>query len=127
MLKNYLKIAFRNIIRHKAFAAINITGLAIGIACSIFILLWVQNELSYDRFNEHANETYRILAKAGEFQAAINPAPMMAELQVKIPAIKKTVRITQPYTTVFETGVRKFEEKRVFYADSTFLQVFPIN
>ncbi len=124
MIKNYLKIAFRNMIRHKAFAVINIAGLAIGMACSIFILLWVQNELSYDRFNKNANETYRILAKAGEFEAAINPAPMVADLQVKIPAIKNTVRLTQPSTTVFEAGVRKFEEKKVFYADSTFLQVF---
>jgi len=62
MIKNYLKIALRNIIRHKAFAAINIAGLAIGMACSIFILLWVQNELSYDRFNKNANEICRIVA-----------------------------------------------------------------
>ena len=78
MIKNYLKIAFRNIIRHKAFAAINIAGLAIGMACSIFILLWVQNERSYDRFNKNANEIYRIVAQAGDFKAAINPAPMVA-------------------------------------------------
>src|SRR6266496_4661969 len=124
MIKNYLKIAFRNIIRHKAFAAINIAGLAIGMACSIFILLWVQNELSYDRFNKNAIETYRIVAQAGDFKAAINPATMVADLQAKIPVIKNTVRLTQPTTNVFEIGNRKFEEKRVFYADSTFLQVF---
>jgi len=93
-------------------------------ACSIFILLWVQNELSYDRFNKNANEIYRVLGRAGDFQAAINPAPMLADLQAKIPAIKNTVRLTQPSTNVFEVGTRKFEEKRVFYADSTFLQVF---
>ena len=124
MIKNYLKIAFRNIIRHKAFATINIAGLAIGMACSIFILLWVQNERSYDRFNKNANEIYRIVAQAGDFKAAINPAPMVADLQAKMPVIKNTVRLTQPSTNVFETGNRKFEEKRVFYADSTFLQVF---
>ena len=124
MIKNYFKIAFRNIVRHKAFAAINIAGLAIGMACSIFILLWVQNERSYDRFNENANETYRIVAQAGDFKAAINPAPMVADLQAKIPAIKNAVRLTQPATNVFEIGSRKFEEKKVFYADSTFLQVF---
>jgi predicted permease len=124
MIKNYLKIAFRNIIRHKAFAAINIAGLAIGMACSIFILLWVQNELSYDRFNKNANEIYRIAARAGDFKVAINPAPMVADLQAKIPAIKNTVRLAQSPSNVFEVGDRKFEEKRVFYADSTFLQVF---
>ncbi|HWH61893.1 MAG TPA: ABC transporter permease, partial [Ginsengibacter sp.] len=119
MIKNYLKIAFRNIIRHKAFAAINIAGLAIGMACSIFILLWVQNELSYDRFNKNANEIYRIAARAGDFKVAINPAPMVADLQAKMPVIKNTVRLTQQSTNVFEVGDRKFEEKRVFYADST--------
>ena len=124
MIKNYLKIAFRNIIRHKAFATINIAGLAIGMACSIFILLWVQNELSYDRFNKNANETYRIAARAGDFKAAINPAPMVADLQAKMPVIKNTVRLSQQSTNALEVGDRKFEEKRVFYADSTFLQVF---
>jgi len=123
MIKNYLKIAFRNIIRHKAFAAINIAGLAIGMACSIFILLWVQNELSYDRFNKNANEIYRIAARAGDFKVAINPAPMVADLQAKMPVIKNTVRLATS-SNVFEVGERKFEEKRVFYADSTFLQVF---
>ena len=123
MIKNYLKIAFRNIIRHKAFAAINIAGLAIGMACSIFILLWVQNELSYDRFNKNANEIYRIAARAGDFKVAINPAPMVSDLQAKMPVIKNTVRLATS-SNVFEVGDRKFEEKRVFYADSTFLQVF---
>jgi hypothetical protein len=98
MIKNYLKIAFRNIIRHKAFAGINIAGLAIGMACSILILLWVQNELSYDRFNKNANEIYRIAARAGDFKVAINPAPMVADLQAKMPAIKNTVRLTQSAT-----------------------------
>ena len=123
MIKNYLKIAFRNIIRHKAFAAINIAGLAIGMACSIFILLWVQNELSYDRFNKNANQIYRIAARAGDFKVAINPAPMVSDLQAKMPVIKNTVRLATS-SNVFEVGDRKFEEKRVFYADSTFLQVF---
>ena len=124
MIRNYLKIAFRNIIRHKAFTAINIAGLAIGMTCSIFILLWVQNELSYERFHKNADETYRITAKAGDFDAAVNCAGMPAELKVKIPAVKNYVRLSHPSTNVFEVGTQKFEEKNVFYADSTFLQVF---
>ena len=124
MIKNYFKIAFRNIVRHKAFAAINIAGLAIGMACSIMILLWVQNELSYDRFHKNANELYRIVANAGDFKVAINPAPMVEDLQAKMPVIKNTVRLTGASKNVFEVGTRKFEEKNVFYADSTFLQVF---
>ena len=89
MIKNYFKIAFRNIIRHKAFAAINIAGLAIGMACSIFILLWVQNELSYDRFHKNANEIYRITANAGDFNAAVNCAGMPAGTENKDTCSKK--------------------------------------
>jgi len=124
MFKNYLKIAFRNIVRHKAFAAINIVGLAIGMACSIFILLWVQNELSYDRFHKNANEIYRITANAGDFKGAVNCAGMPAELKARMPVVKSYVRLSHQSTNVFEVGNRKFEEKNVFYADSTFLQVF---
>jgi putative ABC transport system permease protein len=124
MIKNYLKIAFRNIIRHKAFTAINISGLAIGMACSIFILLWVQNELGYDRFHKNATEIYRITADAGDFKAAVNCAGMPAELKAKMPVVKNYVRLSHLSKNVFEVGTQKFEEKKVFYADSTFLQIF---
>ncbi len=124
MLKNYLRIAFRNIIRHKAYSLINILGLATGMACSIFILLWVQNEQSYDRFNKNVEQIYRIVCNAGDFKAAVNPAAMPAELRAKIPTITNTVRTSQQNTTVFELGERKFEEQHAFYVDSTFLQIF---
>jgi putative ABC transport system permease protein len=124
MLKNYLKIAFRNIIRHKAYSIINIAGLAIGMASSILILLWVQNELSYDRFHKNADQIYRITVNASGFNAAVNPAGMPAGLQAEIPQIKNTVRLSHISTNLFDVGNLKFEEKRVFYADSTFLDVF---
>ncbi|MDO6435408.1 ABC transporter permease [Flavitalea sp. BT771] len=124
MLKNYFKIALRSILRHKAYSFINISGLAIGMASSILILLWVQNELSYDRWHKDAEQTYRLTCNAGDFRAAVNPAGMLGGLQSEMPVIKNTVRISHPETALFEAGVRKFEEKRVFYADSTFLQVF---
>ena len=124
MIKNYFKIAFRNIVRQKAFSIINIAGLAIGMACSILILLWVTNELSYDRFHKNANEIFRITGSAGDFNAAVNCAGMPPELKAKMPAVKNYVRLSHPSTNIFETGARKFEEKKVFYADSTFLQVF---
>ena len=125
MFKNYLKIAFRNIVRHKAYSFINIAGLAIGMASSILILLWVQHELSYDRWHEHAGQIYRVTVTASEdFKAAVNPAGMPAGLQAEMPEIKNTVRLSHMEGHMFEVGDRKFEEKRVFYADSTFLQVF---
>jgi len=60
MLKNYFKVTFRNLIRHKGYSFINIAGLAVGIACSILIIPYIQYELSYDRFHEKADRIYRI-------------------------------------------------------------------
>ena len=93
-------------------------------ACSILIFLWVQNELSYDRFHVNAGQVYRITCNAGDFKAAVNPAGMPAGLKAQMPVIKNYVRLSTPSTNLFEVGDRKFEEKRVFYADSTFLEVF---
>ena len=124
MFKNYLKIAWRNLQRHKAYSLLNISGLAIGMACSIFILLWVQNELSYDRFNTNAKEIYRLTCNAADFKAAVSPAGMAAGLQSEMPQIKSTVRISKPSTELLETGIKKFEEKNIFYADADFLQMF---
>lgn len=124
MFKNYFKIALRNILRHKAYSILNISGLAIGLASSILILLWVQNELNYDRFNTNADQLYRLTASAGDFKAAVSPAGMAEGLQAEMPQIKGTVRLSKPVTKLLEVGTRKFEERRGFYADSNFLQVF---
>ena len=125
MLKNYLKIAIRNLSRHPAYSFLNISGLAIGMAASILILLWVQNELSYDRFNVNADQIYRITVVASDqFKAAINPAGMPAGLQAAMPEIRNTVRLSHPVETLFEKGDIQFVEKKGFYADSTLLDIF---
>lgn len=124
MFRNYLKIAWRNLLRHKAFSAINILGLAIGMTCSIFILLWVQHETAYDDFHTNASRTYRVVGEASGFKAAVNPAAMPAEMRAKMPEVQNTVRITQWRGHAFEVDNRKFEETKLIYADSTFLDVF---
>jgi len=124
MLFNYLKIAIRNIIRHKAFSLINISGLAIGMACSIFILLWVRDELSYDQFHENAGRMYRLTCNAGEFKAAVSPAGFGPVLKSQIPAIRNITRISKPQSALFEFGNHKFQEKKLIYADSNFLDMF---
>ncbi len=125
MLKNYLKIAIRNLSRHPAYSFLNISGLAIGMAASILILLWCQNELSYDRFNANADQIYRITVVASDqFKAAINPAGMPAGLQAAMPQIRNTVRLSHPVETLFEKGDIQFVEKKGFYADSTLLDIF---
>jgi putative ABC transport system permease protein len=62
MIKNYLKVAFRNLLKHKGYAFINILGLAVGIAASVLIFLYITDELSYDRFHIQADRTYRLVA-----------------------------------------------------------------
>lgn len=90
MLRNYLKLAFRNLSRQKAFSFINTTGLAIGLASSLIILLWVQDEASFDRFHEKAGRTYRLTASASDLQVAITPAPMAPALKEALPEIEHT-------------------------------------
>ena len=124
MLRNYIKIAWRNIVRQKAYSILNISGLSIGMACSILILLWVQNELSYDRFHAHADRIFRLTVNAGDFKAAVSPAGMGRGLQVQMPQIEAAVRITKPVTGLLKAGENLFEEKRIFFADSNFLDVF---
>lgn len=126
MLRNYFKIAIRNLFRHKGFSFINIAGLAIGMSCTIFILLWVQNELSYDRFHKQAGNIYRITASLPELDihAAVTPAPLGAAVQQETPEIKSSVRISGSNSDLFQVDERMFEEKKVFFADSNFFNVF---
>jgi ABC-type antimicrobial peptide transport system permease subunit len=124
MLKTYFKLAYRNITRDKAYSIINITGLAIGLASSILILLWVQNELSFDKFHKNADQIYRITCSIGDVKASVNPAGMPDGLKAEMPVIKNVVRLSSIKTVLLEAGSKKFEEKRVFYADPSFMDVF---
>ncbi|HEX5167936.1 MAG TPA: ABC transporter permease [Cyclobacteriaceae bacterium] len=126
MLRNYLRIAVRNLFRHKAFSFINIAGLAIGLSCSILILLWVQFELSFDRFNKDASKLYRITASLPELDvhAAVTPAPLAPAIRTEIPEIKSTVRISGQYSDLLQVDDRMFTESRILYVDSNFFKVF---
>jgi putative ABC transport system permease protein len=124
MLKTYFKLAYRNITKDKAYSTINILGLAIGLASSILILLWVQNELSYDKFHKNANQIYRIACDCGDSKTVGAPAGMPAGLKAELPVIKNTVRVKPANTTLLEAGNKKFEEENLFYADESFMDVF---
>ena len=124
MLKNYFKIAWRNITRQKTYSVLNIAGLSIGMACSILILLWVRNELSYDRFHTQSDRIFRLTCNAGDFKAAVSPAGIARGLQMQMPQIETGVRLSKSVTSLMQAGEKKFEEKRVFFADSNFLRVF---
>jgi putative ABC transport system permease protein len=126
MLRNYIKIAIRNLLRHKAFSFINVTGLSIGMACSILILLWVQDEFSYDKFHEDSERMFRITASLSDLdiRAAVTSAPMSPAIKSEVPQIEGSIRTTGNSTELFQVGEQMFEERRVLFADSNFLQFF---
>jgi putative ABC transport system permease protein len=93
MFKNYLKIAFRNIEKHKGFSFINISGLALGIACFFLIMLYVQFEMSYDKFHKNSNRIYR--AVPGLWNYVFTPPPLAPILREEYPEIESIARISR--------------------------------
>lgn len=89
MLRNYLKVALRSILRNKVYSFINIAGLSIGIACCVLIMLWVQDELSYDRFHEHAEDLYAATFSNGSL---VTPTALAAYLKTEFPEITHSSR-----------------------------------
>jgi putative ABC transport system permease protein len=124
MFKNYLKTAFRQLTRNRLFSSLNIIGLAIGLCGSIFIFLWVQDELSFDRDNPQAEDVYRITTTLGGIHAATTPINMGPFLQRTLPQVKQCVRFMTADPLMFSYGEKRFVEKRVWYADSNFQQLF---
>ena len=127
MFKNYLKIALRNIRKHKLLSGINILGLATAIACCLLIALYVFHETSYDRFHKNAN---RIVRTSMEFAAdgnvlkiAVTGNKVFPEFRREFPEVEDGVRL-YPVTAVLKNDEKVFEEKRFVYADSTFFKIF---
>jgi len=131
MIKNYLKIAWRNIAKNKIFSFINIAGLAIGLACFSLIALYVADELSYDRYHEKANRIYRvdsdILFGSTEQKLAVCSDPMGATLKKDYPQVEQYVRL---YTSDGPKRIKKGDvfitEVNVANADSTLFDVFTL-
>lgn len=128
MLKNYLKIALRNVKKSKTYSFINILGLAIGMACCILILFYVQDELSYDRYNEKADRIYRVV-DSGEapggmsFDLALTSAPFAPTMKADFPEVEDAVRLYRRRRMV-ANGERKYYEDNLFYSDSSLFNIF---
>ncbi len=133
MFKNYFKITYRNLLRQKVYSFLNLSGLAIGLACSILIFLYVQDELSYDRFHEKSDRTYRLLEHFqdegnGEHSAS-QPFPagptFQSEYSDEVAYAVRLFNFQSPSLALANKESDKaFNESRVFFADSTFLDVF---
>src|SRR5687767_3314413 len=115
MISNYIKVALRNLLRQKGFSFINIFGLALGISCTALIGMWVNDELSYDRFHKDFERMYRITATLPEMKvhAAVTPAPLALAVTNEIPEVEEAVRITECRRDLIQVGDVKLEEKNI--------------
>src|SRR5215210_1504679 len=127
MLKNYFKIAFRNLLRNKGFSIINILGLAIGMASAILILLWIRNEISYDDFHVKKDRIYEAWNRAsfsGELQCwNTTPKVLARTMEKDFPEVEQAVRVNWPSNILFTVGEKRLTVKGNM-VDSNFLQVF---
>ncbi len=129
MIHNYLLVAIRNLKRHKLHSAINILGLAVGMACCLLIILFIIDELSYDHFHEKADRIYRIVSEfenetTGEmYQMATTPYLLTELLKEQFPEIEKTVRFYRINPSV-RYGNKQFFERQFCFVDATVFDVF---
>jgi putative ABC transport system permease protein len=131
MLKNYIKVAFRNVVRHKGYTFINILGLATGLICCLLILVYVQDELSYDRYHEKADRIYRIVnagvIRGNQIEMPLVSGPWGPAMVEEFPEVLKAVRIKPPDSRwVLEYREKKFPEKGLYFVDPTFFEVFDV-
>lgn len=128
MIKNYLKTAFRLMLRQKAYASINVAGLSVGIAATLIILIYIADELSFDRFHADAENIFRVTFNAklhgNEFTSAASAAPVAETMQHEIPEVAGVVRFGLWRTMPMSVGDKHFTEKLVLVADSNFFQFF---
>lgn len=129
MLKNIIIITIRHLVRHLSYTLTNIFGLAIGLATCILIFLYVLDELSYDRFFSNANNIYRMephwVGQGEDSQWAATQGSILPEIVKSYPEIISSVKIHKPYQPpIFRRDEKRFQEKNVLYADSSFLEVF---
>jgi len=130
MFRNYLKVAWRNLVRKKVFSVINVFGLAMGLAIFALISLYVLDELSYDRYNEYANRIYRvntnIKINGSEFNDKDTPAPMAEALVKTYPGVEQAVRIAGGNDILVKKGDETLLEQHAFFADPNLFSVFTL-
>ncbi|MCF8261955.1 MAG: ABC transporter permease [Melioribacteraceae bacterium] len=131
MFRNNIKIALRNLLKQKLFSAINIFGLAIGLAGSLLITVFVWNELSYESVHENADDIYRIAVQFGKSDESMIMAGAMPALgpaaKSELPEVEEFTRIVLDRAAPIILGDQKFDEKKFFFADGSILDVFNID
>ncbi len=128
MFKNYLKIAFRNFTKHKSFSFINISGLAIGMACCMLIMLWVQDELNYEKFNKNIDDIFCVVKwntsdQTKNYSASV-PAPLIPHLKDKYAGIKHASRYRDSGRRLFSYNGNNVYEDSGGFADPEIFDIF---
>ncbi len=128
MIRNYVKIAFRNLLKYKGYTFINVFGLALGLVTCLFILQFVQDERSYDQFHDHADRIHQVGMRGvigGQFMEIANSAtPMGPTVAREYPEVEQYTRVKSMGRVLFARENTQFYEEAVFWADSTFFSVF---
>ncbi|MHA7110688.1 ABC transporter permease [Sunxiuqinia elliptica] len=128
MIRYYLKTIIRNLIRNKFYSAINIVGLAIGITACILIMLYVQNELSYDKFNEKADRIYRVngleVLNGDTYNLPWTSPPLARVMQDEIPEVEEVVRLSHYLSMSLQYKDKVLNESKGCYADANFFKIF---
>lgn len=127
MIRNYFTIAFRNFLRHKAFSAINLMGLTVGLSCSFFIFLWIYDELQFNRFHIHHENIYQVMQNRANDDGSIytwgnTPYPLSVALE-DYPAIRQSVQLTDEEALSISVDKNAMKASSVF-ASSNFFEVF---
>ena len=129
MIRNYLKMAFRNLWKNKTYSFLNIFGLAVGIACAGLIFLWVDDELSFDHHNEKKDQLYQVFenqAYEGKtYTFSATPGVMAPAMVQELPGVKNACRLTWQQYTLLNLGEKAIYE-RGFYADSSIFSMFTV-
>ncbi len=127
MLSNYSKIAWRNLAKNKVYSAINIAGLSIGLACCLTIGLYIQDEVSHDRFHPHAAHLYRVVEKQVQsgnlYNMAVTPGPLAPALKTEFADIEQTCRLGRARGVV-QLGKVVVEPDKILVTDNAFFDIF---
>ena len=137
MFKNYLKIAWRNLLKNKVSTSVNLVCLAVGLTCCMLIAIYIRDELSFNRFNSNYNNIYRIdwtSNRTGEIvRSAITPISLAHAVETEVPQVKKVVRLYQRsggmemQNELKGANEKKFQEQGVYFSDNNLFSVFTIS
>ena len=131
MLKNLIVIALRNFKKDKWYSLLNILGLTIGITFSLFLIFYIKDELTFDRFNKKVDRIYRIVSYIQEKDKntnwAITQSPLALTMKKDFPEVEEAVRFTGRERTLFKQGTNNFYETKIYYVDSNVFKIFTIN